>query len=181
MAAKPPSCEETRYTFTDLGVVLTAQDAGNIDAMAPMANPSSLLLQDGRVRLFFTNAGAGIGSAISVDGLTFIYEGTRVSAPDAINQGARLGPLRVHRLADGRVRMYVGSSKTGLQSFVSRDEGESFTIEPGERITQAGANMLAIQKLSVIPLADGRTLAGVLRAGATTRSTRQLYQSGRTA
>ena len=154
--SKPPSCEETRYTFTDLGVVLTAQDADNIDAMAPMANPSSLLLQDGRVRLFFTNAGAGIGSAISVDGLTFTYEGTRVSAPDAMNQGARLGPLRVHRLPDGNVRMYVGSSETGLQSFVSSDEGESFTIEPGERITQAAANMLAIQKLSVIPLVDGR-------------------------
>ena len=156
VAASTPGCEETRYTFTDLGVALTAQDAGNSDPMAPMANPSSLLLNDGRVRLFFTNARAGIGSAISVDGITFSYEGTRVSAPDAMNQGARLGPLRVHRLPDGRVRMFVGSSETGVQSFVSSDEGQSFTIEQGERITQDAADMLAIQKLSIIPLPDGR-------------------------
>ena len=156
VAASTPGCEETRYTFTDLGVALTAQDAGNSDPMAPMANPSSLLLNDGRVRLFFTNARAGIGSAISVDGITFSYEGTRVSAPEAMNQGARLGPLRVHRLPDGRVRMFVGSSETGVQSFVSSDEGQSFTIEQGERITQDAADMLAIQKLSIIPLPDGR-------------------------
>lgn len=156
VAASTPGCEETRYTFTDLGVALTAQDAGNSDPMAPMANPSSLLLNDGRVRLFFTNARAGIGSAISVDGITFSYEGTRVSAPEAMNQGARLGPLRVHRLPDGRVRMFVGSSETGVQSFVSSDEGQSFTIEQGERITQEAADMLAIQKLSIIPLPDGR-------------------------
>ena len=156
VAASTPGCEETRYTFTDLGVALTAQDAGNSDPMAPMANPSSLLLNDGSVRLFFTNARAGIGSAISVDGITFSYEGTRVSAPEAMNQGARLGPLRVHRLPDGRVRMFVGSSETGVQSFVSSDEGQSFTIEQGERITQDAADMLAIQKLSIIPLPDGR-------------------------
>lgn len=156
VAANNPGCEETRYTFTDLGVVLTAQDAGNSDPMAPMANPSSLLLNDGRVRLFFTNAGAGIGSAISVDGITFNYEGTRVSAPKAMNQGTNLGPLRIHRLPDGRIRMFVGSSQTGVQSFVSSDEGESFTVEPGERITQSAADMLAIQKLSIISLPDGR-------------------------
>ncbi len=72
------SCEDARYTFTDIGLVLTAREAGNSDPMAPMANPSSLLLIDGRVRLFFTNAGAGIGSAISTDGLSFAYEGMRI-------------------------------------------------------------------------------------------------------
>ncbi|MEE3228821.1 MAG: hypothetical protein VX237_06945, partial [Chloroflexota bacterium] len=48
------TCEDTRYTFEDLGVVLTAQDVGNPDSMAPMANPSSLQLPDGDIRLFFT-------------------------------------------------------------------------------------------------------------------------------
>ena len=156
VAIQIPSCEESRYTFTDLGIVLTAQDAGNSNPMAPMANPSSLLLSDERVRMFFTNAGAGIGSAISSDGISFEYEGIRISGPEAMNQGANLGPLRVHRLPDGRMRLFVGSSQTGVQSFISNDEGESFSIEPGERITQSDADMLAIQKLSIIPMPDGR-------------------------
>ena len=72
------TCEDAHYTFTDIGLVLIALEAGNSDPMAPMANPSSLFLEDGRVRLFFTNAGAGIGSAISTDGLSFAYEGMRI-------------------------------------------------------------------------------------------------------
>ena len=150
------TCEDARYTFTDIGLVLTALQVGNSDPMAPMANPSSLLLSDGRVRLFFTNAGAGIGSAISTDGLSFVYEGMRIDGREARSQGADLGPLRVYRLPDGRVRLFVGSSQTGVQSFVSSDEFASFSIEPGERITQAAADMSAIQKLSIIPLPDGR-------------------------
>ena len=150
------TCEDTRYTFEDLGVVLTAQDVGNPDSMAPMANPSSLQLPDGDIRLFFTNAGAGIGSAISTDGITFSYEGIRISAPEAMNQGVNLGPLRVYRLPDNRIRLFVGSSQTGVQSFVSDDEGQTFAVEPGERITQAAAEMKAVQKLSIIPLENGK-------------------------
>ena len=150
------TCEDTRYTFEDLGVVLTAQDAGNPDPMAPMANPSSLQLADGNIRLFFTNAGAGIGSAISTDGITFSYEGIRISAPEAMNQGVNLGPLRVYRLPDNRIRLFVGSSQTGVQSFISDDEGQTFAVEPGERITQKDAEMKAIQKLSIIRLENGK-------------------------
>jgi hypothetical protein len=150
------TCEDTRYTFEDLGVVLTAQDVGNPDSMAPMANPSSLQLPDGDIRLFFTNAGAGIGSAISTDGITFSYEGIRISAPEAMNQGVNLGPLRVYRLPDNRIRLFVGSSQTGVQSFVSDDEGQTFAVEPGERIAQADAEMKAVQKLSIIPLENGK-------------------------
>ena len=150
------TCEDTSYTFEDLGVVLTAQDVGNRDPMAPMANPSSLQLIDGNIRLFFTNAGAGIGSAISTDGITFAYEGIRISAPEAMNQGVNLGPLRVYRLPDSRIRLFVGSSQTGVQSFISDDEGQTFVVEPGERITQAEVEMKAIQKLSIIPLENGK-------------------------
>ena len=153
---EPPSCADVQYTFSDLGLALSAQDAGQPDSMAPVANPSVLLLADGRVRLFFTNAGAGIGSAISDEGLSFTYESIRISGPEARNQGAQLGPLRVFRLPDGRVRLFVGSSQSGVHSFISADEGETFTLEPDERITQAAAEMPAIQKLSIIPLPDGR-------------------------
>ena len=149
-----PSCEDSRYTFTDLGIVLTAQDAGNSNPMAPMANPSSLLLSDGNIRLFFTNAGAGIGSAISSDGISFEYEGIRISGPEAMSQGVNLGPLRVYRLPDNRIRLFVGSSQTGVQSFVSEDEGQTFSVEPGERISQSAADMKAIQKLSIIPIGE---------------------------
>ncbi len=150
------TCEDARYTFEDLGVALTAQDVGNRDPMAPMANPSSLQLTDGNIRLFFTNAGAGIGSAISTDGITFAYEGIRISAPASMNQGVNLGPLRIYRLPDSRIRLFVGSSQTGIQSFISDDEGQTFAVEPGERITQAEAEMKAIQKLSIIPLDNGK-------------------------
>ncbi len=150
----PATCEDSKYLFEDLGIVLTAQDAGNPDPMAPMANPSSLLLSDGNIRLFFTNAGAGIGSALSTDGINFAYEGIRISGPEAMNQGVNLGPLRVYRLPDNRIRLFVGSSQTGVQSFVSDDEGQTFNVESGERISQSAADMKAIQKLSIIPVGE---------------------------
>ncbi len=153
--ASTAACAQDQYSFTDLGLVLSATDAGQSDPMAPVANPTALWLNDGRVRLFFTNAGTGIGSAISDDGLTFSYEDIRISGSDARNQGAQLGPSRIYRLADGRFRLYVGSSQTGIHSFVSSDEGETFTLEAGERITQEEAGMDAIQKLSIVPTPDG--------------------------
>ena len=149
------SCDVSRYTFTDLGLVLSATDVGQTDPMAPVANPSALQLDDGRIRLFFTNAGDGIASAISDDGLTFAYETIRISGQAAQEQGVQLGPSRIFRLPDGRVRLYVGSSESGVSSFISSDQGRTFTVEAGERITRTQANMDAIQKLSIVPLSNG--------------------------
>ncbi len=149
------SCDGIRYSFTDLGLVLSATDVGQTDPMAPVANPSALQLDDGRIRLFFTNAGDGIASAISDDGLTFAYETIRISGPAAQEQGVQLGPSRIFRLPDGRVRLYVGSSASGVSSFISSDEGKTFTVEAGERITRTQASMDAIQKLSIVPLSNG--------------------------
>ncbi len=157
-APEPPPaafCAAIQYGFTDLGLVFSATDVGQVDPLAPVANPSALLLADGRVRLFFTNAGSGIGSAISNDGVTFAYEGIRISGRDAREQGAPLGPSRIFRLPDGRVRLYVGSSESGVSSFISSDDGVTFALETGERITQAQAQMDAIQKLSIVALAGG--------------------------
>jgi hypothetical protein len=42
-----------------------------------------------------------------------------------------------------------------VQSFVSSDEGETFDLEGGERITQAEAGMDSIQKLSIVPTSSG--------------------------
>ena len=147
-------CTNKQYVYEDIGLALTAKQAGNIDSMAPMANPSSLKLLDGNIRLFFTNAGAGIGSAISSDGISFTYEGIRISAPEAMKQGVNLGPLRVFRLPDERIRLFVGSSQTGVQSFVSNNEGMTFSVEKGERISQEAAKMPAIQKLSIISIGN---------------------------
>jgi hypothetical protein len=149
------SCDGIRYSFTDLGLVLSATDVGQTDPMAPVANPSALQLDDSRIRLFFTNAGDGIASAISDDGLTFAYETIRISGPAAREQGVQLGPSRIFRLPDGRVRLYVGSSESGVSSFISSDEGKTFTVEAGERITRTQASMDAIQKLSIVPLSNG--------------------------
>ena len=152
---QPASCAGIRYNFTDLGLVLSATGVGQTDPLAPVANPTTLLLADDRVRLFFTNAGDGIASAISDDGVTFTYESIRISGPDAREQGAPLGPSRIFRLPDGRVRLYVGSSESGVSSFISSDDGVTFTLEPAERITQAQAEMDAIQKLSIVALSNG--------------------------
>ncbi|MCS5574611.1 MAG: Ig-like domain-containing protein, partial [Pseudomonadales bacterium] len=149
------SCHGIQYSFTDLGLVLSATDVGQTDPMAPVANPSALQLDDGSIRLFFTNAGDGIASAISDDGITFSYETIRISGPAAQKQGVQLGPSRISRLLDGRVRLYVGSSESGVSSFISSDEGKTFTVEAGERITRTQANMDAIQKLSILPLSNG--------------------------
>ena len=149
------SCDGIGYSFTDIGLVLSATDVGQTDPMAPVANPSALQLDDGRIRLFFTNAGDGIASAISDDGLTFAYETIRISGPTAQEQGVQLGPSRIFRLPDGRVRLYVGSSESGVSSFISSDEGKTFTVEAGERITRTQASMDAIQKLSIVLLSNG--------------------------
>ena len=149
------SCDGIRYSFTDIGMVLRATDVGQTDPMAPVANPSALRLDDGRIRMFFTNAGDGIASAISDDGLTFAYETIRISGPAAQEQGIQLGPSRIFRLPDGRVRLYVGSSESGVSSFISSDEGKTFTAEAGERITRTQASMDAIQKLSIVSLSNG--------------------------
>ncbi|MBQ91006.1 MAG: hypothetical protein CL441_06240 [Acidimicrobiaceae bacterium] len=161
-AAAPPvpqpeaaACAPVRYTITDLGLVLSATQVGQTDPLAPVANPTSLLLNDGRVRLFFTNAGEGIASAISEDGISFTYEGIRISGPEAFSQGAPTGPSRVFRMPDGNIRIYIGSSESGVSSWMSTDEGQTWTLDTGERITQAQADMDAIQKLSIVTLSDG--------------------------
>ena len=154
-APTPALCDNIRYSITDLGLVLSATQAGQPDPLAPVANPTSLLLNDGRVRLFFTNAGEGIASAISNDGIVFEYEEIRISGPDANALGAPTGPSRVFRMPDGRVRIYIGSSHSGVSSWTSNDEGQTWTLDPGERISQAQAEMDAIQKLSIVALLDG--------------------------
>jgi len=154
-APMPPSCSNVRYSITDLGLVLSATQVGQVDPLAPVANPTSLLLNDGRVRLFFTNTGEGIASAISNNGITFEYEGIRIFGPDANAMGAPTGPSRVFRMFDGRVRIYIGSSHSGVSSWTSSDEGQTWTLDAGERITQAQAEMDAIQKLSIVTLLDG--------------------------
>jgi len=69
-------------TSTDsTGTAFTA-DAGRRITWAPGGQPRAVVLDDGRVRLFYLDAGS-IRSAISPDGLTFTDEGPRITTADA--------------------------------------------------------------------------------------------------
>jgi hypothetical protein len=111
-----------------------------------MADTTSLLLNDGRWRMFLF-AGSGYGSAISSDGLTFTMEpGNRL--PNGF------GHSRVMRLTDGRVRMF-SISQDGISSLISTDEGMTFTLE-GQSVSAGQAGLSALSGPGIARTADGR-------------------------
>ncbi len=115
-----------RAVSTDSGVTFTFDTADVLgDAVLGGGNnsyvdPKTILLPDGRRRLFVMRRGAEIDSFISSDGgLTFTLEtGTRLKLSDftsvTINS---LNDPSVVRLADGRYRMYVAGLVTGTNKF----------------------------------------------------------------
>lgn len=125
------------------GVRLTNADVG---FSGVLADATALQLRDGRWRMFFFTGGA-YRSAVSSDGLAFTMEsGTRL--PEA-------GQSRVLRLDDGRVRMYF-IWRGGISSGISSDEGMTFTIEPGERVSAAAAGLPALSGPGIARTRDGR-------------------------
>ena len=105
-------------------------------------------LPDGTYRMYFhTPFGAakqGIGSAVSVDGLTFTKEkGLRISAEDAgFEPGVPLSPGDIVPTSDGRYRMYFSSlswMESGELTFETvksavSDDLVAWTVEEGERL-----------------------------------------------
>ena len=119
-----------------------------------IADSSSLQLRDGRWRMFFTGAGY-IRSAISPDGLALTMEpGIRLDLSGALGRGSLASAIRVLRLADGRVRAFF-HSLDGMYSAVSSDEGVTFTVEPGVRITAASVGDTEISGGAVVRTRDG--------------------------
>jgi hypothetical protein len=135
-----------------VGPVLGATDFG-LTAGQQVADVTSVLLPDGRVRLYAVAQGVGVVSAISLtaQGVSFAVE-PGVRLPD----GA--GMPRAVPFAEG-VRLFF-TSENGIKSAVSSD-GLTFTQEPGFRMTAAAAGFTntpnaATSGATVVPLADGR-------------------------
>ncbi|TAK19284.1 MAG: hypothetical protein EPO35_00390 [Acidobacteria bacterium] len=133
-------------SWTTEGVRITGANAG-LSATDVFADSSTIRLNDGRWRMYIY-AGTAYKSAISSDGLTFTME-----------SGFRLpegsGQSRAIRLDDGRIRIYFSAS-TGVNSAVSSDDGTTFTIESGTRISASGAGMSQLTGPGIIRLRDGR-------------------------
>jgi len=140
-----PSCAPT-FALKELGTVLTAEDTGQ-DKTAPVADPSPILLPDGRVRLYFLAGAPGVKSAISEDGIHFtIEEGARVS------QGSGpVGPPRVVAVPGG-YRMFV-TTDAGFKSLFSSD-GLTFTWEDGIRLSVEAEAHQQVIKFTPLQLPD---------------------------
>lgn len=131
-------------TWIPEGVRLTTADVGFAGAFA---DTSSIQLRDGRWRMFLF-AGDAIRSAVSPDGLRFSMEsGSRLP------QG--LGMPRVMRLDDGRFRIYF-ITQGGIGSAISGDEGVTFTVESGMRITGSAVGVSRLSGAGIARVRDGR-------------------------
>ena len=133
----------TSSSWVAEGVRLTNATAG---FSGVIADTSTLLLTDGRWRMFLFTGGV-YRSAISPDGLAFTMEsGTRLP------EGA--GHARVVRLDDGRVRIFY-ISHNGISSSISSDEGVTFTAEAGERISASVVGASALSGCSIVRKSGG--------------------------
>ncbi len=138
---------------TIVGPLLSPTDFG-VAAGQVLADASSVLLADGRLRMYIFAQGRGVVSAVSVspDGTSFVPEaGSRL--PDGSGM-----PRAVVNPAGGW-RLYF-TSGNGIRSAVSTD-GLTFTVETGFRITAdaaafTGTTVSATSGATVIRLADGR-------------------------
>ena len=79
---------------------------------APGGQPRAYVLADGRVRLFYLDAGA-IKSAISKDGLLFTDEGVRISSADA---GFEPGGISVVKFGSGYRAYFSNLEKPGVRA-----------------------------------------------------------------
>lgn len=126
-------------------------------------------LPDGRYRMFFQtpphSSPAGIGSAISSDGLHFSVEpGLRISRTQAgVGKHDALSPGDVVRTKDGRYRLYFSSFDFGasgpdvkhvVKSAVSRDL-RTWQVEKGTRIGAGAAISGSGEHPSAVRLRDG--------------------------
>ena len=139
---------------TAVGPLLGPSDFG-VPAGQPVADNSSLLLPDGRVRMYVFAQGRGIVSAVSLttEGASFVAEdGQRL--PDGS------GMPRIVAAPTGGWRLFF-TSASGIKSATSAD-GLTFTVEAGFRISAEAAAFDglagggATSGATVVALPDGR-------------------------
>ncbi len=134
-----------RFLVDDLGPAITGEILG-LPADRSVADSSAIVLEDGRVRLYYFAQKEGISCSISENGIEFIPE-----AMGLLHEG--YGMPRVVRLEDGRIRMFV-SDWQGVWSAISED-GLAFTLEEGLRLSTEDSGFDRIGKFTILPLVDG--------------------------
>ena len=133
------------------GVVLEGAHITDVQAGYPgkaFADVAAIQRTDGTWRLLF-DAGGAIHSATSPDGLTLTMEsGTPI--PSRLNDGTPIRPslVKILRLDSGQVRVYFASGN--MYSAISNDEGRTFTMEAGVRISTSALGTLGMSGGSVV-------------------------------
>lgn len=121
-------------------------------ATGALADVAVVKLNDGRFRMWIgaiPGTATGIFSAISTDGVQFTPEaGVRISGNVQVSPTAnvRLSHPFVMRLDDGRIRLFANAQSppggpAGIYSLTSTDEGVTFTLDAGIRLTVAAAGV----------------------------------------
>ena len=145
--------DDVSLAFQDLGPVLTAAQVG-LPAGQGLANPSAVVLPDGRIRVYYgvePPGSPGVYSAVSADGVHFTPEpGQRWFSQSG----------DVERLPDGRWRLYYahgdGSGvQDGVASAISTD-GLTFADEPGLRVGNPVPGGRVLLRPGIVRLAEGR-------------------------
>jgi len=92
-------------------------------------------------------------------GLTFVFDRGNVLGDDNAGGGANsYVDEKAIRLPDGRIRLFTMKQNT-IYSFISADDGYSFTKESGTRLERSafgGATLTSLNDPVVVRLADGR-------------------------
>lgn len=155
-AAQPSATAATTATpsggsgFVDFGRVLTPTDFGRPSGSI-IGDPTGVLLQDGRIRLFVYVEGQGVWRALSTDaeGTAFRVEGACTLIPDAATNtmGTPWGEPRVVGIPGG-LRMFYMQDR-GIASATSADH-VTWRQEPGLRITASQAGVRATTTGSVV-------------------------------
>ncbi|MFC1900554.1 hypothetical protein ACFLYN_03065 [Chloroflexota bacterium] len=160
---------EDGLVFEEEAVSLVQQgQPGDLNTI--VSDPTVVMLEDGRVRMYYKGAdGSGgpgqaihtVHSAISDDGVSFEYEGMVIDSRATPDRGWASVPDAV-MLPDGRVRLYYVSDGLdvghGVVSAISED---------GLNFTREGPVLTGYVDPSVVMLPDGRfmMLAVAFRTG----------------
>lgn len=164
-AASPASW----WTFDATIFSTYGSDFGGVQGA--LADATVLPLTDGRYRMFVgipeaPPASHSIHSAISSDGVRFTLEsGLRVANPyrTSPTTTAMLGHPHVVRMDDGRVRLFLRGGNSpdpqpitgGIYSLTSTDEGTTFTLDPGPRISYAALGVRQTTGVSIVKMKTG--------------------------
>lgn len=154
LAALPAASPQSQG-WTDLGRILEPADFGQ-PAGTIVGDPTGVLLQDGRIRLFVFVDRQGVWRAISRDssGTAYQVEGRCTLEPHkpTNKRGVPWGMPRVVPIPGGYRMFYMQDD--GIASATSKDT-EIWTQEPGLRITAQQAGFAATTTGSLVTLPRG--------------------------